>query len=84
MARALAYEFERQVKVLSQGGKIVRETRHWDETEQVTKPLRSKESSDDYRYFPDADLPKLVLSHRFIEEIKREMPSFPTKLWPTM
>jgi len=80
VARALAYEFERQVKVLSQGGKIVRETRHWDETEQVTKPLRSKESSDDYRYFPDADLPKLELSHRFIEEIKREMPKLPDEI----
>lgn len=80
VVRALAYEFERQVKVLEAGGEIVRETRHWDETEQVTKVLRTKESSDDYRYFPDPDLPMLELSQDFIERVRREMPKLPDEL----
>lgn len=80
VVRALAYEFERQVQVLAQGGKIVRETKHWDETEQVTKALRSKESSDDYRYFPDPDLPKLELSREFIEQVRRQMPKLPDEI----
>ncbi len=80
VVRALAYEFERQVQVLAQGGKIVRETKHWDETEQVTKALRTKESSDDYRYFPDPDLPKLELSREFIEQVRRQMPKLPDEI----
>jgi aspartyl-tRNA(Asn)/glutamyl-tRNA(Gln) amidotransferase subunit B len=80
VVRALAYEVQRQAQVLEQGGQIVRETRHWDETEQVTRVLRTKESSDDYRYFPDADLPRLELSQGFIEEVRNEMPKLPDEI----
>ncbi|HUD02658.1 MAG TPA: Asp-tRNA(Asn)/Glu-tRNA(Gln) amidotransferase subunit GatB [Candidatus Paceibacterota bacterium] len=60
--RAIAYELARQAKVLGDGGTIVQETRGWDETKQVTFSQRKKEGSADYRYFPDPDLPKLLLS----------------------
>ena len=52
-ARAVDYEFQRQKEVLEQGGTIKRQTRHWDEGLGITIPLRDKETSDDYRYFPD-------------------------------
>ncbi len=80
VARALAYEFDRQKDVLASGGRIVRETRNWDETEEVTRMLRIKETSDDYRYFPDPDLPGLELTSEFVEEVKRDMPKLPHQI----
>jgi len=60
--RAIAFELERQAALLESGGQVVQETRGWDEVKQVTFSQRKKESSHDYRYFPDPDLPKLKLS----------------------
>lgn len=60
--RAIAYEFDRQSKLLDEGGKVVQETRGWDETKQQTYHQRLKEGSADYRYFPEPDLPKLKIS----------------------
>ncbi len=60
--RAIAYEVERQAKVLDEGGTVVQETRGWDENSQKTFSQRAKEGSADYRYFPEPDLPKLLLS----------------------
>ncbi|MEJ0053531.1 MAG: Asp-tRNA(Asn)/Glu-tRNA(Gln) amidotransferase subunit GatB [bacterium] len=60
--RAIAYELDRQSKLIDSGGKVVQETRGWDETKQETFHQRFKEGSADYRYFPEPDLPKLVLS----------------------
>jgi aspartyl-tRNA(Asn)/glutamyl-tRNA(Gln) amidotransferase subunit B len=60
--RAIAYEVERQTKVLEEGGTLVQETRGWDEGKNVTFSQRVKEGSADYRYFPEPDLPKLMLS----------------------
>ncbi|MDE2213298.1 MAG: Asp-tRNA(Asn)/Glu-tRNA(Gln) amidotransferase subunit GatB [Patescibacteria group bacterium] len=60
--RAIAYEVERQSKVLEEGGMIEQETRGWDEGKQATFSQRKKESSHDYRYFPEPDLPELILS----------------------
>ena len=68
--RAIRYEFERQTKLLEEGGQVVQETRGWDESKQVTFSQRLKEESHDYRYFPDPDLPKLFISE--IEEFKEE------------
>lgn len=78
--RAIAFEVKRQVKLLEKGGKVEQETRGWDEAKQETFSQRKKESSHDYRYFPDPDLPKLVLSEiaEFTEEhLKKELPELP-------
>lgn len=68
--KAIAYEIERQIKVLEDGGSVVQETRGWDENKQQTFSQRMKEGSADYRYFPDPDLPKLKISE--IEEFSKE------------
>jgi len=78
--RAICYEVARQTALLEKGEKVVQETRGWDEQKQVTFSQRKKESSHDYRYFPDPDLPKLVLSEipEFSSEaLKKELPELP-------
>ena len=78
--KAIAYEIKRQIEVLEGGGKVAQETRGWDEGKQETFSQREKESSHDYRYFPDPDLPKLKLSEisEFSPEIlNKEMPELP-------
>ncbi len=80
VVRALSYEFQRQKRLLEQGKRVIRETRHWDEDEQRTKVLRTKQDSDDYRYFVDADLPMLELNSEFIEQIRSEMPRLPDEI----
>ena len=78
--RAIAYEVTRQSKLLTEGGAVVQETRGWDDVKQSTFSQRKKESSHDYRYFPDPDLPKLVLSEipEFSSEIlQSELPELP-------
>ncbi len=74
---ALNHEVKRQSELLKEGKKIHKETRMWDEYQQETRPMRSKEESMDYRYFPEPDLPVLILEEEFIEEVKREMPELP-------
>jgi len=77
--RALEYEIERQIGALKKGERIVQETRHFDEKEDTTKSMRTKEELNDYRYFPEPDLPPLVLSDEFIENIKNTIPELPNK-----
>ncbi|MBU1557998.1 Asp-tRNA(Asn)/Glu-tRNA(Gln) amidotransferase subunit GatB [Patescibacteria group bacterium] len=78
--KAIAYEIKRQTEVIEEGGVIVKETRGWDENKQATFSQRLKEGSEDYRYFPDPDLPKLKLSEvpefnrKKIEEGLPELP----------
>lgn len=69
--KAIDYEIKRQIKVLEEGGEIIQETRGWDDNKQKTFSQRLKEGSEDYRYFPDPDLPKLKISE--IEEFKKEI-----------
>ena len=68
--RAIAFEVERHIKVLEEGGKITQETRGWDENKEVTFSQRVKEDSHDYRYFPDPDIPKIKTSE--VPELNRE------------
>ncbi|HEV8677648.1 MAG TPA: Asp-tRNA(Asn)/Glu-tRNA(Gln) amidotransferase subunit GatB [Candidatus Paceibacterota bacterium] len=78
--RAIAYEVKRHIKILEKGGTIEQETRGWDEAKQETFSQRKKENSHDYRYFPDPDLPKLMLSEvpEFAEaSLKKELPELP-------
>jgi len=75
--RALAYEIERQKKVLREGGIVVQETRLWDPHRGITYTMRGKEEAHDYRYFPDPDLVPLVISEEWIEEVKRQLPELP-------
>ncbi|HIE12416.1 MAG TPA: Asp-tRNA(Asn)/Glu-tRNA(Gln) amidotransferase subunit GatB [Desulfotomaculum sp.] len=77
LVRALEYEIERQVAILKDGGRIVQETRTWDEGKGVTLPLRSKEEAHDYRYFPEPDLPPLVITKEWVEEVYRGLPELP-------
>jgi len=75
--KAIEYEVTRQIDVLEGGGKIVQETRLYDSDNNVTRSMRSKEEAMDYRYFPDPDLPPLVLNEAFIQQVKTSLPELP-------
>lgn len=77
--RAIAYEVERQTALLESGGRVVRETRHWQEDRGVTSPARSKEEAHDYRYFPDPDLVPVEVDAGWISEIQGDMPQLPAQ-----
>lgn len=74
VARAIDYEIGRQIDVIENGGEIFQETRQWDDGAQVTRVMRSKEEAMDYRYFPEPDLPRLIISDELIEEVRKTMP----------
>jgi len=71
---ALNHEIERQQKVLDSGDRVVQETRGWSEERNVTYSQRSKEEAHDYRYFPEPDLPPIVVDEAWIEEIRSKIP----------
>ena len=75
--KAIDYEIERQIDVLEAGGKVVQETRLYDSDKNLTRPMRSKEEANDYRYFPDPDLPPLVVDDAFIRDVERTLPELP-------
>jgi aspartyl-tRNA(Asn)/glutamyl-tRNA(Gln) amidotransferase subunit B len=75
--QALEYEIERQVEVVEDGGKVVQETRLWNANEGRTYSMRSKEQAHDYRYFPEPDLPPLVLTPEFIAQKRKGLPELP-------
>jgi len=77
IARAIEFEAKRQVQLLESGQQIKQETRLFDAVNGETRALRSKEDAMDYRYFPDPDLPKLVLEQAIIDEIKQNLPELP-------
>lgn len=76
VVRAIEYETNRQIEVIENGGRVIQETRLWDEENAVTKPMRSKEEAMDYRYFPEPDLPRVIISIDRLEKIKKEMPEW--------
>ncbi len=75
--RGLEYEIVRQTDLLESGGRVIQETRTWDEAKGVTLSMRSKEQAHDYRYFPEPDLPPIVLEQETIEAIRRSLPELP-------
>lgn len=75
--KAVEYEIKRQIDELERGNTIVQETRGWDDAKQITFSQRSKEDAHDYRYFPDPDIPPVVLDEAYVEKIKAEMPVSP-------
>ena len=76
VVRAIEYETSRQIEVIENGRRVIQETRLWDEEQGVTRPMRSKEEAMDYRYFPEPDLPKVIISDERLEKVKKEMPEF--------
>ena len=75
--RCMEYEVARQARVLDAGETVVQETRTWDEGQGVTLTLRSKEEAHDYRYFPEPDLPPLVIDRDWVERIRETLPELP-------
>ena len=76
VVKAIEYETNRQIEVLESGGRVVQETRLWDEENAVTKPMRSKEEAMDYRYFPEPDLPAIIITESRLSNVKDKMPEF--------
>ncbi|SYZ73814.1 Aspartyl/glutamyl-tRNA(Asn/Gln) amidotransferase subunit B [Candidatus Zixiibacteriota bacterium] len=77
--KALAFEIERQVGVIKSGGSIEQVTMLWDEKKQASEPMRTKEESHDYRYFPEPDLVNLVVDETWLKEVKNGLPELPDK-----
>jgi aspartyl-tRNA(Asn)/glutamyl-tRNA(Gln) amidotransferase subunit B len=74
---ALEYEIERQIEVIESGGRITQESRLWNSNEGRTYSMRSKEQAHDYRYFPEPDLPPLIVCAEFLAEAKKKLPELP-------
>ena len=74
ISRAIVYEARRQIELLEEGKRVVQETRRWDENKDATYAMRSKENAQDYRYFPDPDLPPVELSQAYLEGLRAALP----------
>jgi aspartyl-tRNA(Asn)/glutamyl-tRNA(Gln) amidotransferase subunit B len=77
LEEAINYEVRRQIELIEDGGRVVQETRLYDPDKRETRSMRSKEDAQDYRYFPDPDLPPLVISREWIERVRTGMPELP-------
>ncbi|HEX8651820.1 MAG TPA: Asp-tRNA(Asn)/Glu-tRNA(Gln) amidotransferase subunit GatB [Pyrinomonadaceae bacterium] len=77
MQRAIEFEIERQIAAIEAGERVTQETRLWDERAGETRVMRSKEEAHDYRYFPEPDLPPLIVSEDFIEGVRASLPELP-------
>src|SRR5690349_6048554 len=77
MQRAIEFEVKRHIQVLESGGRVSQETRLWDDRAMETRVMRSKEEAHDYRYFPEPDLPPLIVSPEFVEQVQQTMPELP-------
>ena len=75
--KAINFEIERQIELIEDGGKVVQETRLYDSDKDETRPMRSKEESNDYRYFPDPDLLPVEIDEAYIEAVREELPELP-------
>lgn len=74
IARAIEYEARRQIELLEEGKRVIQETRRWDENKDATYAMRSKENAQDYRYFPEPDIPPIELSEEYLEELRASQP----------
>lgn len=74
IARAIAYESRRQIELIGEGKRVVQETRRWDENKDATFAMRSKENAQDYRYFPEPDIPPLEISGEYLDRLRAEVP----------
>ena len=77
LARSVAYEIETQIATLEAGGTVTQQTMGWDEARGVTVPQRGKEHADDYRYFPEPDLPILEIGREWVAELRGQLPELP-------
>jgi len=77
LQRAIEYEIDRQIEIVESGGKVVQETRLWDDNAGITSSMRGKEDAHDYRYFPEPDLMPLEISREWVDEIRAKMPELP-------
>src|SRR6476661_479745 len=77
LEEAINYEVRRQIELIEDGGRVVQETRLYDPDRRETRSMRSKEDAQDYRYFPDPDLPPLVIAQEWIDRVKAAMPELP-------
>ncbi len=75
--KAINFEIERQIEVIEDGGEVVQETRLYDSDKDETRPMRSKEEANDYRYFPDPDLLPVEISAEYIETVRQQLPELP-------
>jgi len=80
MHQAIEFEVRRQTELIEDGGKMVQETRLYDPDRNETRSMRSKEDAHDYRYFPDPDLPPLVIDDAWIERVRAELPELPESM----
>ena len=80
MQQAIDFEVRRQIELIDDGGTVVQETRLFDPDRGETRPMRSKEDAQDYRYFPDPDLPPLAIEDAWIERVRSEMPELPAAM----
>ena len=75
--KSIYYEIDRQIDVIESGGKVIQESRLWDEKKEISVSMRSKEEAHDYRYFPEPDLPPLIIDEAWVEKIRETMPLLP-------
>ncbi len=76
--RAIQFEIERQIDLVESGGEVVQETLLWDASKLETRQMRSKEEAHDYRYFPEPDLPPVVVTDEMLNDIRSELPEMPS------
>lgn len=75
--RALQYEIERQIDLIESGGEVVQQTLLWDANKMETRIMRTKEEAHDYRYFPEPDIPPVIVTEELLEDVKSELPEMP-------
>jgi aspartyl-tRNA(Asn)/glutamyl-tRNA(Gln) amidotransferase subunit B len=75
--RAITYEIERQIELVESGGEVVQQTLLWDPNKLETRQMRSKEEAHDYRYFPEPDLPPIIVTRQLLTEVDKELPELP-------